>query len=29
MNKKLTFTATVLAGPMLGAGTTVPADNIW
>ena len=29
MNKKLTFTATGLAGLMLGTGTTVLADNIW
>ena len=29
MNKKLTITATVVAGLMLGAGTTVLADNIW
>lgn len=29
MNKKLTFTAIVLAGLMLGAGTTLPVDNIW
>lgn len=29
MNKKLTFTATVLVGLMFGSGATVLADNIW
>ena len=29
MNKKLTFTVTVLAGLMFGAGATTIADNVW
>ena len=29
MNKKLTFTVTVLAGLMFGAGATAIADNVW
>jgi chromosome segregation ATPase len=29
MNKKITLTATVLAGLMFGAGATTVADNVW
>lgn len=29
MNKKLTFTATVVVGLMFGSGATVLADNFW
>lgn len=29
MNKKMTFTVTVLAGLMFGAGATTIADNVW
>lgn len=29
MNKKLTFTVTVLAGLTFGAGATAIADNVW